>query len=33
MHRYESLALFTALSMAAVLVGGLVMQLAGCWPT
>jgi hypothetical protein len=33
MHRFESLAVFTAICMAAVLVGALVLQLAGCWPT
>jgi hypothetical protein len=33
MHHYEGLAVFTAICMAAVLVGAFVMQLAGCWPT
>jgi hypothetical protein len=32
MRRYESLGAFTA-SMVAVVVVGLVMQPAGCWPT
>jgi hypothetical protein len=32
MHRFESLAVFMAIGMAAVLVVALVMQLAGCWP-
>ena len=33
MHHYEGLAVFTAICTAAVLVGALVMQLAGRWLT